>query len=44
MASMPGTAVIPEPHMLFQPGKRYYLTSSLYPVDGDMFFSQRSSH
>jgi len=34
------TAVIPEPHMFFQPRKRYHLTGNLYLVDGDMFFSQ----
>jgi hypothetical protein len=35
----PNTAVIPEPHMFFQPRKSCLLTSNLYLADGDMFFS-----
>jgi hypothetical protein len=33
-------SVVLEPHMFFQPSKRYKLTSTLSLVDGDMFFSQ----
>lgn len=36
----PKIAVVPEPHMFFQPRRRYHLTGTLYLVDGDMFFSQ----
>jgi hypothetical protein len=36
----PKIAVVPEPHMFFQPRKRYHLTGTLSLVDGDMFFSQ----
>lgn len=36
----PDIAVVQEPHMFFQPRKRYPLTSTLSLVDGDMFFSQ----
>jgi hypothetical protein len=37
---VPKMAVVPEPHMFFQPRRRYHLTGALYLVDGDMFFSQ----
>jgi len=32
--------VVPEPHMFFQPRRRFMLSPTLFLVDGDMFFSQ----
>jgi len=40
MPYAPRVSVVPEPHMFFQPKRHYYLTSTLFLVDGDMFFSQ----
>lgn len=33
-------SIVPEPHMFFQPTRRYQITGTLSLVDGDMFFSQ----
>lgn len=32
--------IVVEPHMFFQPRRRYGITNRLFVVDGDMFFSQ----
>lgn len=32
--------IVAEPHMFFQPRRRYGITNKLFVVDGDMFFSQ----